>query len=92
MTDQAPTIGRVVLYTLTEDDATRARVRTLTGQEQNDPRPGEEYPATIVRVFGAQPGSAANLRVQLDGNGPELWATSRIEGDGPGHWRWPPRV
>lgn len=90
---QTPTIGRVVLYTLTVDDALTGKVRTVPGQQQNDPHVGEEYPATVVRVFGEpQPGSPVNLRVQLDGNGPELWATSRTEGEGPGHWRWPPRV
>jgi hypothetical protein len=30
-----------------------------------------------------------NLQVVLDGND-HYWATSRIQGDEPGQWRWPP--
>lgn len=53
----------------------------------NDVREGDYYPAIVVRTFG---GTAANLKVLLDGND-DYWATSRAEGEGPGSWAWPPR-
>jgi hypothetical protein len=49
---------------------------------------GDVYAAMIVRTFG---GPAANLQVHLDGTDTH-WATSRTEGDGEGHWVWPPRI
>ena len=55
----------------------------------NEVRAGEQYPATIVRVF--QSANSANLRVWLDGND-DFWACSVSEGDGGRHWNWPPRV
>jgi len=48
---------------------------------------GEQYPAVVVRTFG---GTTVNLHVLLDGND-TYWATSRMEGDDPGQWSWPPR-
>jgi hypothetical protein len=49
---------------------------------------GDTFPAMIVRTFG---GSVVNLQVHLDGND-LYWVTSRIEGDQPGTWQWPPRI
>lgn len=51
---------------------------------------GQTYPAQVVRVFDPAT-TTANLQVALDGND-VYWATSRTEGEGAGHWRWPPRV
>lgn len=51
----------------------------------NDVRVAETYPAIIVRTWGAEPGSAVNLQVFLDGND-IFWATSRTEGVNPGQW------
>lgn len=51
---------------------------------------GEVYPATVVRTFDSEVGTA-NLKVHLDGND-DYWATSRCEGEQPGYWSWPPRV
>lgn len=84
-----PTIGRVVHYTLTDADAYLIQQRRTTdGTVANTTVEGQTYPATVVRTFG---GEAVNLQVHLDG--PDTyWATSRTEGDGPGHWIWPPRV
>lgn len=84
-----PTLGSTVLYTLSEDDV----------HDINDPlgvpyrdngshapvQPGQTYPADVVVVDG----SAANLRVLLDGYA-IFRATSRVEGDTPGTWA--PRV
>lgn len=105
---QALSIGRIVHYTLSEDDALQINKRrkdaknlnaagvTLASQELgaqihvgNEVRAGEQYPATIVRVFEAA--KSANLRVWLDGND-DLWACSVSEGAGVRHWNWPPRV
>jgi len=55
----------------------------------NEVKAGEQYPATIVRVFEAA--KSANLRVWLDGND-DFWACSVSEGEGGRHWNWPPRV
>lgn len=51
---------------------------------------GAVYPAMVVQVWDATTPSA-NLQVVLDGTD-TYWATSRSEGEGEGHWVWPPRV
>jgi hypothetical protein len=84
-----PTIGRFVHYTLTDHDAAAIQHRrSQAGTEGNATSEGQTYPALVVRSFG---GSAVNLQVFLDGLDTH-WATSRTEGEGPGHWIWPPRV
>lgn len=104
---QTPTIGRIVHYRLTADDAEMINRRRsdFDAERAREVRPGyvghignrvaqgDVYPATIVRVFGPadRPDAAVNLQVSLDGND-LYWATSRVEGDGPGTWRWPARV
>ncbi|MFG3050341.1 hypothetical protein ACGFZP_05205 [Kitasatospora sp. NPDC048239] len=93
-----PTIGRIVHYTLSEQDQQR-----ITAQ-QNRPLPdgrsplsnsaqaGDAFPAVIVRIWDATPGSPlCNLHVLLDGE-LTLWVTSRAEGAEPGTWAWPPRT
>jgi hypothetical protein len=86
-----PTLGRIVLYTLNEQDAAMIRNQRIAangGMLGNRVETGQVYPAIVVRTFG---GSAANLQVLLDG--PDTyWATSRAEGDGEGRWAWPPRA
>lgn len=102
---QAPSIGRIVLYTLNEHDAESINKRRrdaagsgIVRQESgaqvhhgNNVAAGDEYPLVITRVWGSQPGAAINGQVLLDGND-TLWVTSRTEGEGPFSWRWPPRV
>lgn len=92
-----PTIGRIVHYTLTEQDAMliasrRAAIAFPAGivTSANRVSPGDTYPAVVVRTFG---GDAANLKVLLDGDD-TYWATSRTEGEPgeQGRWIWPPRV
>ncbi|OLE22369.1 MAG: hypothetical protein AUG49_19325 [Catenulispora sp. 13_1_20CM_3_70_7] len=56
----------------------------------NHAQVGDVYPAVVVRVFDPSV-TTANLQVQLDGND-TYWATSRMEGDEPGFWSWPPRA
>ena len=100
---QKPTIGRVVHYRLSDQDAehiNQRRAHALAQSRQHGhPHPthvgnaanaGDVYPADIVRVFDPSV-STANLQVKLDGND-HHWATSRTEGDEPGQWFWPPRV
>lgn len=88
----APTPGRVVLYTLTEQDAKliQARRKAL-GTVANVAEAGQTYPAVVVRVFDPST-TAANLRVLLDG-WDDAWMTSRAEGEPgqPGRWAWPTR-
>jgi len=105
---QAVSIGRVVLYTLNEVDAEainrrRYHARVHMEAHRRDARgvvlhvgysvsAGDEFPAAVmVRRFGGAPESRVNLQVLLDGTD-TYWATSRYEGEGPGCWRWPPRV
>ncbi|MFE9624277.1 hypothetical protein [Streptomyces sp. NPDC006527] len=99
-----PTIGRVVHYTLSEHDAESInRRRTdfhesrsadsrtgFVGHVGNHAEAGDVYPATVVRVWD-ETQVTVNLQVHLDGTD-TYWATSRAEGDQPGHWSWPPRV
>ena len=101
-----PTIGRIVHYTLTQADADAINKRRTDWErnrhdEVSGDRGGKGYiahvgnhaaagdvcPAMVVRTFD---GHAANLQVHLDGTD-TYWATSRTEGDGEGHWAWPPR-
>lgn len=94
-----PTIGRIVHYTLTEQDvsiiasrrASQAFPAGIVGRH-NPVSPGDTYPAMVVRVFHPST-STANLQVFLDGTD-TYWATSRAEGEPGEHgrWIWPPRV
>lgn len=85
----APTIGRIVHYTLSDQDA-EAILRRRGGAALggNVAVAGDAYPAIVVRTFG---GEAANLQVFLDGED-TYWATSRVEGEDRGQWYWPPRA
>lgn len=92
-----PTLGRIVHYTLTQDDAntinrrrsgraTRERVDVHT--LGNFAEAGQTFPGVVVRASG---GTTVNLQLMLDG-ADGLWLTSRTEGTKPGTWAWPPRV
>jgi hypothetical protein len=100
------TIGRIVHYTLSESDVLAINTRRSDyiaflrhrheGSEEtgfqahvgNHVTAGEVCPAVVVRVFGEH---TANLQVLLDGSD-TYWATSRVEGEGPNTWSWPPKV
>lgn len=94
---QKPSIGRIVHYTLSEQDAERiAQQRGVSAPNigsaaGNGVSGGEIYPLIITRVWGQAPESAVNGQVMLDGND-TLWVTSVQEGDGPRTFAWPPRV
>lgn len=89
----SPKLGTDVLYTLNEGDIETIRqlvprINSAAGQNLNQPTAGEQYPAKVVRCWPNS--SAANLKVFLDGGATaELWATSRVEGTGPGTWQRP---
>jgi hypothetical protein len=84
------TVGRTVLYVLSENDATwieQSLPNAVPGQ-RNRAVAGQAYAAVVVAAYG----SAVNLKVALDGGaGQEYWATSRTWGTEPGTWHWPPR-
>lgn len=63
-----PTIGRTVIYHTTEKER---EALSLMGCNNST-----TLPATIVAVWGDQPTSPVNLKVQVDGNHPDLWKTS----------------
>ncbi|MFK0173426.1 hypothetical protein ACIQU5_32050 [Streptomyces sp. NPDC090306] len=86
-----PTIGRIVLYQLAEQDAaTITAVRQQTGRQGNSVRAGDVFPALVVGVWAGSSGPL-NLSVFLDGQDTH-WATSRVEGREPGNWAWPDRT
>lgn len=87
-------IGRIVLYTLSEGDCTDIVINRMRRDDagSNTASPGAEYPAIVVRVWGTEyTETAVNLKVFLDGEDTH-WVSSRKEGTGPNTWRWPPRV
>lgn len=97
-----PSIGRIVLYTLTEGDAAQVNKRradfmtsdsadAATGfmaHYGSPARSGLVLPALIVRVWDDD---TVNLRVMLDGTD-ILWATNRAQGADRGEWFEPARV
>lgn len=95
-----PSVGRIVLYTLSSADAeliTHRRGRSgairIVGNRVNA---GDVFPMLITRVWGSDPGSAVNGTMFLDGED-TYWLTSRccnLSDDDTlaGMWRWPPRV
>lgn len=94
-----PSIGRIVHYKLSEQDAAEINRRRLVpypngkGSQVHVGNPaamGQVYPALIVRTWGDTPESAVQLQVFLDGND-TLWATSVQCGDGPRTYAWPTR-
>ena len=83
------TVGRIVLYTLTDQDATEINQRRTTGAIIAERVfLGDVYPMIVTRIWSA---SCVNGQVFLDGNDC-LWATSATEGTGGHQWHWPPRV
>jgi hypothetical protein len=103
MVDIVPTIGRIVIYTLSADDASKINKRRADAKTHmethiansngvmvhvgNDAREGVDYPAMVVSTWGGKPDSYVNLKVELDGSD-TFWARSRKVGTGPGTYHW----
>jgi hypothetical protein len=101
-----PSIGRIVHYTLSEQDAEAVNKRredtrrSLQDHRENSNgvqvhvgnsvSAGEVYPMIITRVWGASEESAVQGQVFLDGND-LLWVTSVSEGNGQRRYVWPTR-
>lgn len=97
-----PTIGRIVHYRLSRQDADEiAATRGTRGsgavsgmpvsiRAGNPVKEGDTFPAMIVRTWGDAPESAVQLQVFLDGNDTH-WATSVQVGEGPRTFSWPTR-
>lgn len=100
------TIGRVVLYTLHEQDAEQINRRRTTGRSIHDRIADQKWPLGAQAHIGNDvkageqfpmivtkvwaPGYVSG-QVLLDGNDC-FWATSVMEGEGGHSWSWPPRV
>lgn len=95
-----PTLGRIVLYRLSEADAEAINRRRDAWRDSPSARwgyvahvgarvkAGQQFPAVVVNVLGSQ---AVALKVLLDGSD-DLWAASATEGDHDAGWTWPPRA
>ncbi|MGW5737027.1 MULTISPECIES: hypothetical protein [Streptomyces] len=104
MAPQSPSIGRIVQYRLTEQDANAINQQRkdfhesrsadqqtgFIGHVGNRTAAGDVFPAVVVRVWNEST-VTCNLQVLLDG-ADTYWATSRAEGSEDGRWSWPERV
>lgn len=100
-----PTLGRIVHYVLSEQDAqaiNKRRADFAAACEANGGPPPAGWIAHVgntavagqyfpAKIVAIGEGGAVNLQVALDGTDIH-WATSRAEGSDHGTWRWPPRV
>ncbi len=87
----APTIGRIVHYTLSGQDADAVNRHRDTCSITNVGNPaseGDVFPMMIVRVWPGE--ELVQGQVFLDGND-VLWVTSVAEGTGPRTFAWPAR-
>ena len=100
-------VGRIVHYMLTEQDAQAVNRRRVAAAEHqtdwvmggqahmgNGVRAGELVPMIVAVVWSNEHGPSfdgVNGQALLDGND-SLWVTSAKEGTEPGTWRWPERV
>lgn len=98
-------IGRIVHYVLTADDAgavNRRRQHYSAYQSESWPggaqahsgnhvNEGEHVPTVVTVAWENESNNGINGQVLLDGND-SLWVTSVQEGEAPGTWHWPERV
>ena len=90
-----PTIGRIVHYRVSEDDAQHYGFRPLDNPSFNLPYPDDILPMTITSVHADSDGVVRHISGNvMVNNGTMFWAGSVTEGLGdiPGQWFWPPRV
>lgn len=102
-----PSIGRIVHYTLTAENAEKINRRRHHARQHlpqhitnsngvqihvgYDAKEGQVLPMVIVRVNGDTDAASVNGQVFMDGND-LFWVTSIELGEGPGKFSWPPRV
>ncbi len=91
-----PTPGRIVEYSLCEQDVARISQSRgvkpgLNSNTGNSVAPGDVFPMVIVRCWGTTDVSSVNGQVLLDG-ADTLWVTSVAQGDGERKFRAFPRV
>lgn len=100
----APTVGRILIYALSRQDADAINRRRRHAREHiqehrdnsngvqihvgNDVSEGQEFPMIVTRAWGPH---CVNAQVFLDGND-LYWASSVLEGEGAGRWHWPVRA
>jgi hypothetical protein len=91
MSEQAPTIGITVFYTLSEQDA-----QQINHTRQSSEKPAhvgnpvsalDVFPMMIVKTYGSTADGAVNGQVFIDGNS-LFWAESVSCGTEPGTWAW----
>ncbi|MFA6904509.1 MAG: hypothetical protein WC236_15645 [Gallionellaceae bacterium] len=101
-----PTIGRIVHYRVSAQDATAINQRRKDAREKmpwhhairsgaqvhvgNDMKEGDVYPLIITRLWGDTEAAAFNGQLMLDGTD-TFWVTSTTLGDGPAKCSWPVR-
>lgn len=106
MSDQIPTIGRIVHYRVNEQDAEAINRRREHAKAHLDDHcvnangvqihvgnrvsAGDVFPMMITRVWGDTPESAVNGQLFLDGND-IYWVTSTQRGDALRMFSWPQR-
>lgn len=103
--NQKPSIGRIVHYVLSAQDAEQINRRRTTGASiaQRIPEgswplgsqahignPAREGQHVAAMVVTVNSPESSNLQCFLDGND-TFWATSAHEGTAPGTWHWPER-
>lgn len=90
-----PTVGRIVMYKLSEHDVDEIYKRRVSkGFQGNTVATGGVHPAMVVNTWGTNPDSAVNLQVFLDGDD-SYWASSRTVARGQndqGYFTWPVRA
>ena len=106
MSEQKPSIGRIVHYKLTAEDAAQVNRRRTNGKSIGERIASGKWPEGAQAHIGngasendtrpmvitqVWPDGKVNGQVLLDGND-ALWVTSITEGDKPGAWAWPPRA
>jgi hypothetical protein len=104
---QQPTVGRIVQYRLSADDAEQANRRRVKHDARQLQPGGDEWPRSAQAHVGneAHEGdvvpmlvvkvwdpSGGSVNGQAFLDGNDvLWVTSRTEGTAPGTWTWPAR-
>jgi hypothetical protein len=100
-----PTIGRIVHYKLTAEQAEQINRRRTNSHSIAERIKEDKWPIGAQAHIGNEAhegqtypmivvvvwsGTTVNGQVILDGND-TFWATSSSQGDQNGQWQWPPR-